>query len=184
MLCRALSFAPPPPPPQVLLMGRRVLTWLLEWFYRNCGTSTVPWQSNKLCTHTTTYSSKKHYIVFSPLYSCYICVLHVLHVRMSVFPRLPADTAPSAYELYAGLQSHLYPFLHRAALFFHCHSAVTFIHSSGGWGVWLSLWVWLSLGCVVISGGVWFSLAQSWTLFPFFNYLRSFLYLNFNLCLF
>ena len=127
-------------------MGRRVLIWLLEWFYRNCGTSTVPWQSNKLCTHTTTYSSKKHYIVFSPLYSCYICVLHVLHVRMSVFPRLPADTAPSAYELYAGLQSHLYPFLHRAALFFHCHSAVTFIHSSGG-----------LVGGVVISGGVAFS---------------------------
>ena len=43
---------------------------------------------------------------------------------------LPVDTPPNPHELYSGLKEHLCPFLHCAALFFHCLSGVKFANSS------------------------------------------------------
>ncbi|XP_064402875.1 E3 ubiquitin-protein ligase UBR2-like isoform X2 [Halichondria panicea] len=43
---------------------------------------------------------------------------------------LPCSPAPSPYDLYAGVQQHLYPFLESATLFFHCLSGVELVYSS------------------------------------------------------
>lgn len=46
--------------------------------------------------------------------------------------RLPIDSPPSPYDLFAGVQEHLYAFLESSALFFYCLSGIDFVYSSSG----------------------------------------------------
>ena len=52
-------------------------------------------------------------------------------LKYSVLSSVPAENPPSPYELYIGMQEHLYPFLQCVALLFHCTTGIQFIHSSG-----------------------------------------------------
>jgi len=56
--------------------------------------------------------------------------LQQLWARFRKIAGLPVDTPPNPHELYSGLKEHLCPFLHCAALFFHCLSGVEFANSS------------------------------------------------------
>ena len=55
------------------------------------------------------------------------CELFKVYCSYSV----PAEAPPSPYELYIGMQEHLYPFLQCMALLFRCTTGIQFVHSSG-----------------------------------------------------
>ena len=59
----------------------------------------------------------------------FACISRIIILE---FSRLPIDSPPSPYDLFAGVQEHLYAFLESSALFFYCLSGIDFVYSSAG----------------------------------------------------
>ena len=99
---------------------------------------------------------------------CYPQIGQILSVCTAIlFPellslntsRLPIDSPPSPYDLFAGVQEHLYAFLESSALFFYCLSGIDFVYSSaGGHIMWQSCDMYNSMYVCVcgLNFSIWF----------------------------
>ena len=99
------------------------------------------------------YAQLANFYLFAQLRTCILFPL-----SLNTF-RLPIDSPPSPYDLFAGVQEHLYAFLESSALFFYCLSGIDFVYSSaGGHIMWQSCDMYNSMYVCVcgLNFSIWF----------------------------